>query len=338
MPRVKNRGRTWTSTSTELQLTSACSRQSRVKMVLTLFNNDVPLRIRRTLSLYKVHGDSTLLVLNRTSLNSLNTLLALSRNMFVAPGFRTNNCKTSLKSSTFSGNRWNLSGHPWGNCSTAPQVYGSSALLVLNGTSLNSVNALLALRWQSVLLLAHSTNNCKTTLKNSTYFLGIPEISPWGNCSTAPQVYGSSALLVLNGTSLNSVNALLALRWQSVLLLAHSTNNCKTTLKNSTYFLGIPEISPWGNCSTAPQVYGSSALLVPNGTSLNSVNALLALRWQSVLLLAHSTNNCKTTLKSSTFSENPWNLLGHPCGNCSTAPQVYGGSALLVLNQSNEQH
>ena len=41
--------------------------------------NDVPLRTRRVLSLYKVYGNSALLVLNRTSMNSVNTLLALSR-------------------------------------------------------------------------------------------------------------------------------------------------------------------------------------------------------------------------------------------------------------------
>ena len=40
---------------------------------------DVPLRTRKALSLYKVYCYSTLLVLNGTSLNSINTLLALSR-------------------------------------------------------------------------------------------------------------------------------------------------------------------------------------------------------------------------------------------------------------------
>ena len=38
---------------------------------------DVPLRTRRALSLYKVYGDSTLLVLNRTSLNIDSALLTL---------------------------------------------------------------------------------------------------------------------------------------------------------------------------------------------------------------------------------------------------------------------
>ena len=37
------------------------------------------MRTRRTLSLYKVYGDSTLLVLNKTSLDGVNALLALNR-------------------------------------------------------------------------------------------------------------------------------------------------------------------------------------------------------------------------------------------------------------------
>ena len=40
---------------------------------------DVPLRTRRALSLYKVYGDSAPLVLNGTLLNSVNALLALGR-------------------------------------------------------------------------------------------------------------------------------------------------------------------------------------------------------------------------------------------------------------------
>ena len=43
---------------------------------------DVMLITRRTLSLYKIYGDSALMILNGTSLNSVNALLALSpRNM-----------------------------------------------------------------------------------------------------------------------------------------------------------------------------------------------------------------------------------------------------------------
>ena len=53
-------------------------RQLRSKRALTPLNN-VPLRARRLLSLYKFYGDSAFLVHNGTSLNSVNTLLALSR-------------------------------------------------------------------------------------------------------------------------------------------------------------------------------------------------------------------------------------------------------------------
>ena len=42
---------------------------------------DVPLRTRRALSLYKVYGDSALLVLDGTLLNSINALLALSHHI-----------------------------------------------------------------------------------------------------------------------------------------------------------------------------------------------------------------------------------------------------------------
>ena len=43
---------------------------------------DVLLRARRVLALNKVYGDSTLLVLNKTLLNIVNALLALSRQIF----------------------------------------------------------------------------------------------------------------------------------------------------------------------------------------------------------------------------------------------------------------
>ena len=94
------------------------------------------LRAKRVLSLYKVYGDSALLALNWTSLNSDSALLVLNW--------------TSLNS--------------------------DSALLVLNWTSLNSDSALLVLNWTSL---------------NS-----------------------DSALLVLNWTSLNSDSALLAPNWR----------------------------------------------------------------------------------------------------------------------------
>ena len=48
-----------------------------LSLALTL-SNDVFLRIRRAPLLYKCHGNSTLLVLNGTSLNRVNVLLALA--------------------------------------------------------------------------------------------------------------------------------------------------------------------------------------------------------------------------------------------------------------------
>ena len=52
--------------------------QLRARRALSLLH-DVPLRTRRALSLCKVYGDSALLVLNGTLLNSVNALLAFSR-------------------------------------------------------------------------------------------------------------------------------------------------------------------------------------------------------------------------------------------------------------------
>ena len=49
----------------------------RAKRALSLFNN-VPLRTRKVLSLYKVYGNSALLVFTRM-LNSVNNFLVLSR-------------------------------------------------------------------------------------------------------------------------------------------------------------------------------------------------------------------------------------------------------------------
>ena len=50
----------------------------RTKRAFILFK-DVPLRNRRVLSLYNIHSDSALLVLNRTLFNSIYALLALSQ-------------------------------------------------------------------------------------------------------------------------------------------------------------------------------------------------------------------------------------------------------------------
>ena len=56
--------------------------QFRVRRSLSIFK-DVLLRTKRALSLYKVYGDSALLVLNRTSLNSESALLALNWQCFL---------------------------------------------------------------------------------------------------------------------------------------------------------------------------------------------------------------------------------------------------------------
>ena len=56
-------------------------RQLRARRALSLFNV-VSLRTRRVIPLSKVHGDSALLVLNRTLLNSINALMALNRRCF----------------------------------------------------------------------------------------------------------------------------------------------------------------------------------------------------------------------------------------------------------------
>ena len=58
-------------------------RQLRAKRALMLFK-DVLLRTRRALSLYILYGDSGLLNLNGTSLNSVNALLVLSVNALLA--------------------------------------------------------------------------------------------------------------------------------------------------------------------------------------------------------------------------------------------------------------
>ena len=53
-------------------------RQLRARRALTMLK-DVSLRARRVLLLYEVYDNSTLLVLNGTSLNSDNALVVLSR-------------------------------------------------------------------------------------------------------------------------------------------------------------------------------------------------------------------------------------------------------------------
>ena len=92
--------------------------QLRARRGLSQLNN-VLLRARKVLLLYKVYGDSALLVLNETSLNSFNALLVVN-------GTSLNSFNALLV----------LNG----------TLNSFNALLVLNGTSLNSFNALLVLK------------------------------------------------------------------------------------------------------------------------------------------------------------------------------------------------
>ena len=93
-------------------------RQLRARKTLMTYK-DVLLRTRRALSLYKVYGDSALLVLN--GMRIYRQLRARKVLMYKDVLLRTRRALSLYK------------------------VYGGSAVLVLNGTSLNSVNALLAL-------------------------------------------------------------------------------------------------------------------------------------------------------------------------------------------------
>ena len=66
------------------RITVSSNHQLRARRALMQFNN-VPLRTRTALLLYKVYGDNALFVLNGTSMNSANALLVLSRrNMIIS--------------------------------------------------------------------------------------------------------------------------------------------------------------------------------------------------------------------------------------------------------------
>ena len=77
----QEKGSCWTHVRSIYTHYKYCSEpylQLRTRKALMLFK-DVLLRTRRALSLYKVYGDSALLLLKGTLLNSVNALLALSR-------------------------------------------------------------------------------------------------------------------------------------------------------------------------------------------------------------------------------------------------------------------
>ena len=63
-----------------------------------IFSKVVPMITRRALPLYKVYGNSAVLVLNGTSLKSINALLALSRHV---PSFMFNHLTISSSESNF---------------------------------------------------------------------------------------------------------------------------------------------------------------------------------------------------------------------------------------------
>ena len=145
---------------------TSCDISSRTWSVCCMFKCIHTIRqltTRRAISMYKIYGDSALLVLNGTSFNSVNAPLALCRHY----GIHQLTTRRAIY---------------------MYKVYGDSALLVLNGTSFNSVNAPLA--------LCRHYGIHQLTTRRAIYMY---------------KVYGDSALLVLNGTSLKSFNALLAL-------------------------------------------------------------------------------------------------------------------------------
>ena len=121
----------------ETEQTSIESRRA-----LSIFK-DVPLRTRKALSLYNINGDSALLVLNRTWLNSDNALLVFSWHLVSHVALCRRMRTSNLTNIVSLGTRRALALY---------KVYGSSALLVLNGTSLNSDNALLVLSLSHVVL------------------------------------------------------------------------------------------------------------------------------------------------------------------------------------------
>ena len=105
----------------------------RTRRALPLFNN-VPLRTSRALWPKTLCSDSTLLVLNGTSLNGGNALLAHNWQYHQLRTRKTLSIFTDVPLRT----RRALSLY---------KVYGDGALLVLNGTSSKSDNTLLALNW-----------------------------------------------------------------------------------------------------------------------------------------------------------------------------------------------
>ena len=113
------------------------------------------------------------------------------------------------------------------------KAYGDSTLLVLNGTSFNSINALLVLSRRYVYIV-HIHSNKDFLVNISQRYRQLRARRALLQIKAVPlrtrralllyKVNSSSALLVLNGTSLSCINALLALSWRYVL---YGTAMCK---------------------------------------------------------------------------------------------------------------
>ena len=144
------------------------------RALLHVLFNDVPLRTRRVLSLYKFYGDSALLVLNGTLLHNVNALLVLN-------GTLLHNVNALLV----------LNGTLLHNVNALLVLNGTllhnvNALLVLNGTLLHSVNALLVLNGtllhsvNALLVLSYKTSH----MLESCFFLQVFEILSFGGQSS----------------------------------------------------------------------------------------------------------------------------------------------------------
>ena len=203
-----------------------------------LFNN-VPLRIRRALShRLCTCSDSTCLVLNRTSLNSINALLAL-----------------------------------W----LSPQtLYSNNALLVLNGTSLYGINALLALNWQNQ--NSHTTN--AWILERGWKVDAHRNTGQWHG-STYKTINGGQLLLggssQLNSACRNAEDSrqtrFTVLHLQNIVSsLLHSGHSMSTTLWTIPHFLK--------NYHKMPIIFCNFFLYNPKSTLTIWVSVFLIWSWE----------------------------------------------------------
>ena len=140
---------------------STC-RQLRARRALTM-SKEVLLRTRWALSLYKVYINSSLLVLNGISLNIDSSLLVLNGISFnIDSALLAVNCRCILQHISLTESQKGVNAVH--SCFVEDKkgaidilLYSYSALLVLNGISLNSINALLALNWRNGRVVFHSS-------------------------------------------------------------------------------------------------------------------------------------------------------------------------------------